>query len=113
MTIPQFKIGDLIYLKSSAQIGFLESYRITEVFQVMKDRWLYKIAIEKNPPTSQTVGDRIDLKTYADLIFDESELLTYCEAQELVVISLERRLTVERARLTARCQSGSGGSVGS
>jgi hypothetical protein len=114
MAINRFNVGDLVYLRSSAQIGFLESYRVTEVFQAVRNRWLYRVDIDQKPPSSQTVGDQIDLKSGTRLIFDEDELLVFCEAQTIIVDFLRRRLTAEQARLDARCPSvGSTGSTGS
>jgi hypothetical protein len=109
-TAPTYQVDDLIYLRSSAQIGFLESYRISQIVQRNKNEYLYKIDVVRKAPLEQAVGDRINLKSPATMVFSEDELLTYCDAQTLVVYFLERRLAQERARLIARCPTGSEGS---
>jgi hypothetical protein len=109
--VSAFKIDDVVYLRSSAQIGFLEAYKVTGIFQLRNDRYVYTIDINKRPPSAQTVGDHIDLKGIRTLYFTEDELLTFCEAETLVVQSLERRLAVEKARLAAKCPSGSSGNT--
>jgi hypothetical protein len=109
-TISAFKIDDVVYLRTSAQIGFLESYKVTGIYQVRNGVFTYTININERPPSAQTVGDRIILKQPTTLYFNEDELLSYCEAQQIVVDHLRRRLASEEARLQARCPSGSGGS---
>ena len=109
MAAPKYQIGDVIYIKASAQIGHLESFKITEILQVKKTRWLYRVAISSNPPISQTVGDRNSLKHGGTLVFDESDLLTFCEAQIIIVQNLELRLLTAKAKLKTYCeQPGSG-----
>lgn len=101
--VSAFKIDDVVYLRSSAQIGFLEAYKVIRIFQTRNDQYTYAIDINKRPPSAQTLGDHIDLKGVRTLYFTEDELLTFCEAETLVVQNLERRLREERARLAARC----------
>jgi hypothetical protein len=125
--VSAFRIDDVVYLRSSAQIGFLEAYKISGIFQLRNDRYVYTIDINRRPPSAQTLGDHIDLKRIQTLYFTEDELLTFCEAETLVVQNLERRLREEKARFAARCSvspgsgstgptppgSGSAGSTGS
>jgi hypothetical protein len=111
MAVNRFNPNELVYLRASAVVGFLESYLVASVHQVRSGVYVYQIDISARRPEVQTVGDRITLGGDSVLYFGEDELLTYCEAQELIVTNLERRLAVERARLQARCPSGSAGSV--
>lgn len=100
---PRFKIGDRIYLKSSAGAGFLESYLVSRIAMKSTGGWQYMVVVRQKPPQEQTVGDRIDLKTEQPFIYDESELMDACEAITSVVANLQARLIKAQAMQTAIC----------
>ena len=56
---PRWDVGDEVYLDASARIGFLESYKVTNVVR-SRQRWLYTINVEQKPPAEPTIGDFID-----------------------------------------------------
>lgn len=104
MTAPRFKINDLVYLKSSAATGMLESYRVSQILQTSaSSSWKYKIAIRKKYATSQTVEDQVDLQTEQPFILDETDLLTGCEAAVIMVANAKKRYDQALAMQSTLC----------
>ena len=91
-TNSRWEIDDLVYLEVSARIGFLESYKVTNIIK-SRARWLYTINVEQKPPSEPTIGDFIDIKRTRMLWFDESELINFEEALLLAKSSTENKLT--------------------
>lgn len=90
---PNYKIGDDVYLQSSAKVGFLEMYRISTVHQSTLNKWVYKIALGPIQPATFTVEDAINHKgLITTLYFDESELLSYESALQYQIDALTRKL---------------------
>ncbi len=90
-TRPAWGINDLVYLDTSARVGFLESYRVSNVVR-SRGRWLYTIGVKEKPPAETTLGGMVDLKRSTDLWFDESELVGFHEALLLAQHSLQLKL---------------------
>jgi hypothetical protein len=88
---PAYSIGDVVYLESSARIGFLESYKVSNIARV-RNSWLYTIDVAQKPPAEPTVMAYVDLKQTRTLYFDERELISFESALLLVKASLERKL---------------------
>jgi len=88
---PRYGISDLVYLEASARIGFLESYRVSNVVRT-RGRWLYTIGIEQKAPAETTLGGMVDLKSSQTLWFDESELVDLHDALLLAKNSLQLKL---------------------
>jgi hypothetical protein len=107
-TAPKFKIGDIVYLNESANLGELDAYKIDAIQQSLQGRWIYQIYIEKRPPDGQTVEDRVDLKLPRQLFFDEAELITLCQAVNTAVNNVQHRMNSTLNVLAAVC----GGSAG-
>lgn len=101
---------DVIYLETSARIGFLEPYTISEVVQTSNGKFRYRIFIGPNPPANQTFGSSNDLRRgVTQILFGQVELVTFCDAIALVVRSLELKLTDARLQQNALCApTGSG-----
>ena len=101
-TSPSYAIGDVVYLSSSAKIGFLESYKISAINQATVGKWVYQISLLPMPPTAtMTVGDTVNHRNLKTLYFDESELLDYTTASQLQIDSLTRRLNAAIASRNA------------
>jgi len=92
---PKYNLNDLVYLDASARIGFLESYRVTNVVR-NRNRWVYTIDVEQNPPAEPTIGGFNDIKKHRMLWFDESELIDFEEALLLAENALELKLNKVR-----------------
>ena len=107
MAQPLYNIDDVVYLRASAKIGHLEAYKISSIHQISPNKWVYKIDIAKRMPQPQTAIDRYDLRSHTvGLHFEESALMTYCDALAVVISNLERRLTAMRAKWTDQCEEG-------
>jgi hypothetical protein len=106
---PVYSINDIVYLKGSAAIGFLESYKITGLrFDVQLDAWIYEIGLSFNITGAPiTIGDNITLKGRTNehniLHFTEDELIEFCEAAQMVETVLEQRLSRIREQRTRQC----------
>lgn len=81
---PTFSVGETVYLRASAEKGFLEFYRIEEI-RHSGSGYVYFLKIRPRRAMDElpTVGDRNTLKQSGGLRFTESELITVCEALEL------------------------------
>lgn len=89
---PKWSINDVVYLESSARIGFLESYKVTNIVRA-RGVWVYTIDVAQKPPAEATVMDMVDLKSTRILYFDERELISFHDALLLVKASLTTKLT--------------------
>lgn len=97
---PKFGIGDTVYLRESAVIGSLEAQTVAAIYQNTPTTIIYFMRGHlKSPPTVATFGDRITQLYRPNLYFEESELITYDEALQLVSSSLAARLDQVNAKL--------------
>ena len=105
MAAPLYNVGDILYLRESARLGSLESYEITQVRQDASGSWWYKFGIPQRPGTNTTtVGDRNTLRGHNfDFELEESELIAYCDAIDLVEAYLIAALTRIQALKAAQC----------
>lgn len=108
MAAPQFNIDDIVYLRDSAVIGYIESYRVSGIRQDASLMWVYSIAIPQRPPVNNaTYGDRVTLKKSEDFELPESALVTYCEALTLAIATMRANLARLEALQSAQCGGGS------
>jgi hypothetical protein len=92
---PRFSLDESIYLRASAEVGFLESYLVSNVqYNRRSSQWVYQISLAEGGLRQApfTIGDKVNLKFSRDLYFSENELVTMCEAALMVRTSLERKL---------------------
>lgn len=103
-TAPLYRRGETVYLKSSAELGKLESYKITSIKQLEKGRWLYRIDIAKKPPDQNLVGDSFDIRVNEmDILFTEGELITVCEALDIICGRFRNKLASLEIQIASRC----------
>lgn len=103
-TAPLYRRYDTVYLKSSAELGKLEAYRITSIKQLQQGRWIYSIDITKKPPAQGLVGDTYDSRMVEPaLYYTEAELLNVCEALDIICGRFKRRLENLELQVAARC----------
>lgn len=102
-TAPLYGVGDTVYFKESAQVGFLEAARVSHVLMSTNDQWTYTIVFGTKLPTPPTFGERITHQQVGVLYFNESELITFCAAAEIVEAVLEARLIEIRQHIADRC----------
>lgn len=104
MTAPRFNRDDTVYLASSAAIGQLEGYRVTDARQTRAGKWVYKITFTKNPPMSALIGDTFDgKKAHPTIFFNEADLLPLCEAIDLALTRVSSRILKLETRQNNIC----------
>lgn len=92
MATPKYNINDIIYLRESAALGFLEAVRISGVYK-KGEEWLYTIyAGVIGAANANYYGDRRTLVNGSILHFTESELISEYDALLLTKANLQRQL---------------------
>jgi hypothetical protein len=84
MSSPLYAPRDVVYIKESAALGFLEPQRIVGA-HLGQDGWLYTITTNLNVAGAGVYMDRRSMVNGQILYYSESELVTYCEAMDLAV----------------------------
>ncbi len=113
--VPKHDIGDVIYLRESAALGFLEAMRVGGISK-NDSVWIYSLVANQLQPNQASIyGDRI-YSTYgrgqihsssgAPLYFTEDEFLTLCEALVLIRNSLQSRLLTIESQIADLCSEG-------
>lgn len=104
MQAPLYNIGDILYIKESAAIGFLEAVRISGVYQHTQENWIYTVEARAASPRPAAIGgDRILHVNNAVLYFSESELISYCEALTLAESNVSNRLVQLQQLRASHC----------
>jgi len=102
MSQNKYDIGDRVFLKSSADAGFLESYLIKNI-SILSDTIIqYEMVTRGQPQNSITMGDRIP--SYSDvnnISLSESDLVSEYEALSIVKSKLEHELSEINQKLAA------------
>lgn len=112
-TSPLYRRGDSVYLRSSAEIGKLEAFRVSSAKQTQEGRWVYGIDITKKPPHQGLVGDTYDSRTKElDLFYTEGEIIDICEALDIICERFRRKVTFMESRLSSQCQESDAPEVG-
>jgi len=112
MSLPQYQVEDIVYLRESAVVGSIESYRISEARQDLTGNWFYKIAVDPRNPVGATVGDRNTLSRSYDFELTEGELIDYCGALTLAITAATSNLSRLQALFAAHCEeTGTDGSA--
>lgn len=114
---PTYSIGDVVYLKESAALGFLEAVTISGIYrsnnpgmvQWAGDVWLYTVQAGRSRPTSVAMyGDRRSLISGATLYYGETEFVLICDALDMVEANLTKQLDQVRAQKAALCADHTG-----
>ncbi len=92
MADPTYAVNDVVYLRESAALGYIEAVRISGI--TFKDgQWIYNISSRVMQPNHSTVyGDRISFVNNAMLYFTENEFVSLCEALDLAEACFTRAL---------------------
>ena len=108
---PLFGVDGVVYLRASAQLGFLEAYRIDNVlFNKPAGVWQYQINVQKSLSAGNTIGGTNDLQRSRILYFNELELVDLCEALTLKVAFHTSELNKASQMKAARCDGSGTGS---
>ena len=106
-TNPIFNVDDVVYLRESAALGFLEALKIGEIRSSADNYvWLYGIAAKTSGvQVPAQFGDRINLAPEATLYFTEEELVTVCDALTLSEENLKRQLASIQLQKSSLCDT--------
>lgn len=100
---PLYEPGDILYLRESAAIGFLEAVRIGGMIYG-PNGWLYTVAARAGQPSAPThFGDRIAAVQGTIMYFSEDEFIPVCDAQALVEANLQAQLDRIKLQRAAQC----------
>ena len=101
---PLFRRDETVYLKSSAELGKLEAYKITSIKQLQEGRWIYRIDISKKPPHQGLIGDSFDARiNEASIFYTDAELITVCEALDIICGRFRLQVEALEAKMLVRC----------
>ena len=104
-TTPKYAIGQSVYSRESAALGFLEAYQVRTITQVSQNRIVYWMVTGFSGPTvTPTMGDRVTNMYRPNVWFEESELITYCDALILAKANVDAQ-SAALAQLIASLQS--------
>lgn len=105
--LPSYSVGDVVYLRESAGLGFLEAVRISEV-RSRSSEWIYSIQARASQPNSVSYGDRISHVNGQVLYFSESELISQCEALTIMEAAVSANLIKIQQMKTNLCDNTNG-----
>jgi hypothetical protein len=89
---PAYEINDIVYLRESAALGFLEPVRISGISKRGLE-WVYSVyAGVAGAVSAGLYGDRRSYVHGGELLFTESEFVTEYQAMTLSKTILERQL---------------------
>jgi hypothetical protein len=100
---PLYDIDDILYLRESAALGFLEPVKISSM-TLSRQGWVYQVSAKiSGARAPSTSGDRISLVTGNLLYFGESEFVDQCDALALVEANLQAALDRIQAQRASAC----------
>jgi hypothetical protein len=103
MELPLYDIEEVVYLKESAALGFLEAVRISGISRT-KDAWIYSVSARAPQPTAVSHhGDRINAVAGMILYFTENEFVPLCDALSLAEANAARQLAQIQAQRASIC----------
>jgi hypothetical protein len=95
---PKFARTEVVYIRESAALGFLEAYKIQSIHYTPDGLIHYQICQSfTGPDVNTTFGDRIRHRSLPNITFLEQDLITYCEALVLVDNSLTAQINTIRS----------------
>ena len=90
---PVYNIGQTVYLRESAALGFLEAYNVKEIVYQPNGKLYYTLVTSLKPPAAvQTIGDRVTGLQVLPIKFYEEDLIGYREALEMCIANLQIQL---------------------
>lgn len=100
---PIYNPGDIVYLKESAAIGFLEAYKVVHAKFNADGTVAYVLDTSVKSPTVATFGDMVGPPRYSALTINESDLVDYCGGLDLAIAVHERQLASLQAKRASIC----------
>jgi len=100
---PRYKVNDVVYLRESAAIGFLEAVIISGVTWG-SNQWLYSVRAGISQRNATHYGDKVSFVNGAQLLFTEEEFIPLCTALDLIEANLQRQLADIQRRKASLCE---------
>ena len=105
---PEYNVGDVVYLESSAAIGRLDAFKISGIKQTQQGRWVFRVDISKKPPHQQFIGDSYDGRTLeSSIYYTAEELISHCDALDIMVAQLELQIQHVESQVAEVCDNDS------
>jgi len=102
---PLYDFNDIVYLRESAALGFIEPVRIAGISKVA-NTWTYTISMSVSQPTPVShYGDRIHRVQGSVLYFTEEEFVLLCDALELAEANAQKQLDNLQAQRASLCDT--------
>ncbi len=92
MAAPLYSIGQTVYLRESAAIGFLEAIIVFRVGSETDGTWVYSASFAGKQPTLPLFGELVSHSNGRVILYNETELVLKSEAVELAIESVETLL---------------------
>lgn len=91
----RFNLEDVVYLKASADIGFLETHKVIEIHRAPSAaEYIYRLDTDgAKIPTNVLRNESAVKWEWPVLYFRERELVSQCEALSLALEALERKMS--------------------
>jgi hypothetical protein len=103
MANPVYSVNDVVYVRESAALGFLEAVKISGVMQY-NGYWVYTIsAVVGQPQAPSVYGDRISLVSGNTLYFREDEFVDECSALALAEARAQSVLDSIQSKRSSKC----------
>lgn len=96
---PRFNLAETVYVKASADIGFIETHQVIEIHRAPDTaEYIYRLNTDgAKIPTNPLRSASAVKWEWPVLYFRERELVSQCEALNMIMLALERKI----ARLLA------------
>lgn len=91
----KYSPGEVVYLRESAALGFLESVRISGA-HIGVNGWLYTVSANSAPLTSGAHFDRRSQISTQTLYYSEDEFLILCDA--LLLVEINAKAVYDKAK---------------
>jgi len=103
MTGPKYNPGDVVYLRESAALGFLEPVKVSSM-SFINNVWVYTIQASASQPLAPSLyGDRTSLINGAVLYFTEDEMIDQCTALTLAEMRAQAVLLAIQTKKQKYC----------
>lgn len=107
---PKFEIDDTVIIKASADIGFIEAYKVVQIYRAPNEaQYVYRLNTHGKVQPATDFKIRSD--KFNELFFREQELMTLCDALNTTLLALDRKIARLLALKAAHCPDGSTGSL--
>jgi hypothetical protein len=91
----RFNLGEVVWIKASADIGFLETHKVIEIHRAPSAaEYIYRLDTDgAKIPTNPLRSVSAVKWEWPVLYFRERELVSECEALNMVMVALERKIS--------------------